>query len=102
MAGVLNLGNKIVASNDESLIPRLLELWGFYFGTIIPYIQGVFLPLRLKWNSNKRSNTIHHEPAPDVRALALVTFRDLIVCKFIIIFDYHETKMKEFYSTIGI
>ncbi|KAI8847433.1 HbrB-like protein, partial [Chytridium lagenaria] len=38
-AGMLNLGNRIVTVGDEALILRLVELWSFFFGTVVPYVQ---------------------------------------------------------------
>jgi hypothetical protein len=92
LAGVLNLGNKIVTAPDDNLAFRLVELWSFYFGTVVPYVQGVFLPVRIKWKSmygnrlgiNARGGMVtsfesHELRPPDIRSMALITFRDLIV-----------------------
>ncbi|KAJ3330674.1 hypothetical protein HDU76_005093 [Blyttiomyces sp. JEL0837] len=115
MAGVVTLGNKIVAAGDETLIPRLVELWTFLFGPVIPYLQGVFLPLRTRYRpivsgqGGRIGNAVKGQGVqvgrtgvisatasaglagndggdsgvisgpPDVRAMALMIFRDLIV-----------------------
>ncbi|KAI9090814.1 HbrB-like-domain-containing protein [Phlyctochytrium arcticum] len=73
--GMMVLGNKIVAVADEALAGRLVEVWSFYFGTVVPYIQGVFLPVRTSWRT---SGNRTGEP-PNVREMSLVSFRDHII-----------------------
>ncbi|KAI8617810.1 HbrB-like protein, partial [Chytriomyces sp. MP71] len=40
-SGVLILNKRMVISGEETLLPRVLDLWSFFFGTIVPYVQGV-------------------------------------------------------------
>lgn len=42
----LNAKLQIVAHSDTRLLKRLVELWTFFFGSILPYVEGVFLPLQ--------------------------------------------------------
>ncbi|KAJ3092972.1 hypothetical protein HK102_013762 [Quaeritorhiza haematococci] len=57
-AGMLTLGNKLNNVPEEQMIGRLVELWSFFFGTVLQYLRGVFLPIR------------------EVQTLALMSFRD--------------------------
>ncbi|KAJ3219927.1 hypothetical protein HDU67_008456 [Dinochytrium kinnereticum] len=85
-AGMLNLGNRIVTVGDEALTLRLVELWSFFFGTVVPYVQGVFLPLRTRYRPYT-TNRLPGRPFVvdqnsdiiDIRNMALVTFRDMII-----------------------
>ncbi|CAJ0751734.1 7542_t:CDS:2, partial [Entrophospora sp. SA101] len=48
---------------------EIIELWSFYFGTVIPYFEGVFLPLQMQVGSHKIS----------IRRLVLMSFRDHVI-----------------------
>ncbi|KAF9211835.1 hypothetical protein BGZ59_007555 [Podila verticillata] len=45
--GMLTLNTKLGDVPDEKLVSRLVELWSFFFGTVLPYFEGVFLPLQI-------------------------------------------------------
>lgn len=45
--GMLTLNAKLGDVPDEKLVSRLVELWSFFFGTVLPYFEGVFLPLQI-------------------------------------------------------
>ncbi|KAG0266675.1 hypothetical protein DFQ27_009529 [Actinomortierella ambigua] len=45
--GMLTLNAKLSYVPDEKLVSRLVEVWSFFFGTVLPYFEGVFLPLRI-------------------------------------------------------
>lgn len=44
--------------DDNKLANRLVELWSFYFGTVLPYLQGVFLPLESELKSNRSATCV--------------------------------------------
>ncbi|KAI8813722.1 HbrB-like-domain-containing protein [Cladochytrium replicatum] len=73
--GNVALGAKLNSVPDEVLATRVAEAWSFYFGTVLPYFQGVFLPVRLLTRIQTRNGV---EP-PDVRGLALVSFREHVL-----------------------
>ncbi|CAG8018762.1 unnamed protein product [Penicillium olsonii] len=74
---------------DEKLVPHLVQIWLLVFGTILPFIQAVFLPLDLEfkgcgsimtsreagefWGALPAGGTL------DVRNLVLISFRDRII-----------------------
>ncbi|PWN39737.1 hypothetical protein IE81DRAFT_258828 [Ceraceosorus guamensis] len=35
-----------VLEDDQRFLKRLVELWMFFFGSVLPYLEGVFLPLQ--------------------------------------------------------
>ncbi|CEH14973.1 gpmB [Ceraceosorus bombacis] len=35
-----------VLEDDQRILKRLVELWIFFFGSVLPYLEGVFLPLQ--------------------------------------------------------
>ncbi|KAJ3109834.1 hypothetical protein HDU97_000064 [Phlyctochytrium planicorne] len=85
-AGMLNLGNRIVTVGDEALTLRLVELWSFFFGTVVPYVQGVFLPIRTRYRlhigNRPPGKPYALDIGPeviDIRNMALITFRDMII-----------------------
>ncbi|PWW72253.1 HbrB-domain-containing protein [Tuber magnatum] len=44
--GMRALDSTLLTLPDEKLIPKLVEIWGFLFGNILPYFEAVFLPLQ--------------------------------------------------------
>ncbi|OAQ31209.1 HbrB-domain-containing protein [Linnemannia elongata AG-77] len=46
--GMLTLNAKLGDVPDEKLVSRLVEGWSFFFGTVLPYFEGVFLPLQIE------------------------------------------------------
>ncbi|KAJ3185666.1 hypothetical protein HDU87_000290 [Geranomyces variabilis] len=70
--GLLTLSTKLAAVGDEGLANRIVEVWSFFFTTVVPYLQGVFLPVRTQWR-------LADADPPDVRMLTLCGFRDQIL-----------------------
>src|SRR6266487_1929944 len=70
-SGMFTLSGKLKGVPDEKLVSRLVELWSFYFGTVIPYFEGVFLPLLIQSSSQKENINI--------RRLVLMSFRDNVI-----------------------
>ena len=47
--GFLSLNHTLRIVPDERLVPHLVNMWLFVFGTVLPYMQAVFLPLDLEF-----------------------------------------------------
>ncbi|KAL3901416.1 MAG: hypothetical protein SGCHY_000638 [Lobulomycetales sp.] len=78
--GVVGLYNKLLtagsnasSSHSESVLiaARLSELWYYFFGSVVPLIQGAFLPLK--------TATTKRDVSVDVRNLILLKFREKLV-----------------------
>ncbi|CAB4482104.1 HbrB-domain-containing protein [Rhizophagus irregularis] len=69
--GMFTLNGKLRGVPDEKLVSRLVELWSFFFGTVIPYFEGVFLPLLIQSSVQKENMNI--------RRLVLMSFRDHVI-----------------------
>lgn len=47
-SGMLTLEAKLHAVDDaDKLVGRLVEVWVFFWTTVVPYVEGIFLPLTL-------------------------------------------------------
>ena len=98
LTGFTSLNHTLRAIADERLIPHLVHLWLFAFGTVLPFMQAVFFPLdlELKGASSLQtpeeaaefwsllpggSSAIHNGLGEtlDIRHLALLKFRDVIM-----------------------
>lgn len=70
---------------DEKMIHRFVELWTFFFTTILPYIEAVFLPLQAEFNDLEWTTYSHgkdvlkNQTDLDVKRITLIRFRDDIV-----------------------
>ncbi|KAJ5641759.1 hypothetical protein N7490_005759 [Penicillium lividum] len=81
--------SSLVGIPDEKLVPHLVQVWMLVFGTILPFIQAVFLPLDLEFKGvgSLMTSRESHEfwgsrPAGrslDVRNLVLIAFRDRMI-----------------------
>lgn len=49
VTGFSSLAQTLRGVPDERLVPKLVEMWVTVFGTILPFIQAVFLPLDLEF-----------------------------------------------------
>ena len=84
---------------DHRLVPHLVEMWLFVFGTILPYVQAVFLPLDLEfkghgslmssqeaaefWGANPDSaDDVAFGNEYDVRRILLLSYRDHVILPF--------------------
>ena len=93
--GFISLDHSLRSIPNDRLVPHLVETWLLVFGTILPYMQAVFLPLDLEF---KGSGTImtSKEAAEfwgalpdgtddvvgnelDVRRIVLVSYRDNVI-----------------------
>ncbi|KAI9572065.1 HbrB-like-domain-containing protein [Boletus coccyginus] len=101
-AGIVTINAKMASLSDELLPSRLVELWSFFWDHILPYIEGVLLPLQTDplLTSLHRTAKQHRTSSPtrqgpnagptvgshaafsptiDVRSVALCAFRDRVV-----------------------
>ncbi|CAG8433012.1 6314_t:CDS:2 [Ambispora gerdemannii] len=81
-SGMSTLNSKLRDVPDEKLVSRLNELWSFYFGTVIPYFEGVFLPLQIQANNSTTAtiNALSHNSVNSlVRRMVLMSFRDQVI-----------------------
>ncbi|KAI9848969.1 MAG: hypothetical protein M1837_005858 [Sclerophora amabilis] len=94
--GFSSLSQTLHRVPDEALVPQLVEMWLDIFGTILPYIQAVFLPLDLEFKGTGIIMT-HREAQDfwgalpegeldspmgdslDVRRIVLISFRDTVI-----------------------
>ncbi|CAG8500825.1 2295_t:CDS:2 [Diversispora eburnea] len=75
LKGMSTINGKLRGVPDEKLVSRLVELWSFYFGTVIPYFEGVFLPLQIQVSSQHQRDRDNM----NVRHLVLMSFRDHVI-----------------------
>lgn len=80
------LNSKLAGLDDERLLTRLVELWSFFFGNVLPYIEGCFLPMQtdpviVSLTSAKASvaPTALRTARIDVRRVVLAAFRAHII-----------------------
>ncbi|GAB7349126.1 hypothetical protein MBLNU459_g8072t1 [Dothideomycetes sp. NU459] len=107
--GFSSLAQTLRGVPDERLVPKLVEMWLTVFGSILPFIQAVFLPLDLEfkgrgtmmtsresaefWGAFVSENKADERPSSsggtvklpslgeelDVRRITLITFRDVVI-----------------------
>ncbi|EPS27290.1 hypothetical protein PDE_02233 [Penicillium oxalicum 114-2] len=89
-AGFATLNHSLlIGVPDEKLVPHLVQAWMLVFGTILPFMQAVFLPLDLEFKGAGSLMTPREArefwgvlppgQALDVRNLVLIAFRDRII-----------------------
>lgn len=96
--GFSTLNHSISGVPDEKLVPHLMQIWLLAFGTILPFIQAVFLPLDLEFKgrgsvmnarearefwgalpTNGASEESSLGDELDVRMIVLTAFRDTVI-----------------------
>ncbi|EJU00984.1 HbrB-domain-containing protein [Dacryopinax primogenitus] len=91
--GMVTLNAGLHALEGDKLLARLVDKWGFFYGQVLPYVEGVFLPFQTDpllnglRSSTKRVKDQTDEEAPilvpanrvDVRMLVLHAFRDRVL-----------------------
>ncbi|KAH9913454.1 HbrB-like-domain-containing protein, partial [Epithele typhae] len=99
--GMVTLNSKLSGVDEEKLVLRIGDLWTFFWTQVLPYLEGALLPLQTDpvlfslyrgpkshrpsspttTQNGKGSKTLLQATGPqiDVRALALVSFRDRII-----------------------
>ena len=95
LTGFLSLKQTLKGVPDDRLVPYLVEMWLFVFGSVLPYIQAVFLPLDLEfrgsgplmsftdaadfWGFDPEAEPDGGDNALDVRRIVLLAYRDAII-----------------------
>ncbi|KAI9664316.1 MAG: hypothetical protein M1831_002249 [Alyxoria varia] len=99
--GFTSLDHTLRGVPDEKVVPHLVEMWAFVFGTVLPFMQAVFLPLDLEfkgrgvilkesdaadfWRSasqlpaNDKNKNTNMTLNLDVRTFVLAAFRDVVI-----------------------
>jgi hypothetical protein len=77
-AGMATVRGKLQAVPEERFVARLVELWGFFFGTVLPYVHGIFEALRLDAAAVHALPWVDDATSPGalVRDTILIAFRD--------------------------
>ncbi|KAJ1304331.1 hypothetical protein OPQ81_005490 [Rhizoctonia solani] len=44
--GMITLNAKLHGLEEETLLTRVVQIWGFFWDQVLPYLEGVFLPLQ--------------------------------------------------------
>ncbi|KAH8107830.1 HbrB-domain-containing protein [Cristinia sonorae] len=100
-SGMVTLNAKLSGVDEEKVVSRLVEIWGFFWDQVLPYVEGALLPLQTdsllsslyrmpkahKPNSPGAQNgmssmsslTLASTQQIDVRTIALQLFRDSII-----------------------
>ncbi|KAL9614171.1 MAG: hypothetical protein Q9167_001323 [Letrouitia subvulpina] len=92
--GFSSMNRNLSGVPDHRLVPRLVEMWLFVFGTVLPYMQAVFLPLDLEfkghgplmtpqeaqdfWGADPETNDAFGNEF-DVRRIVLLSYRDQVI-----------------------
>lgn len=69
--GFLSLNHTIRTVPDDRLVPHLVQMWLFVFGTVLPFMQAVFLPLDLEFKG--RGSIMSSREAKEFWGAALPT-----------------------------
>ncbi|KDN44425.1 hypothetical protein RSAG8_05472, partial [Rhizoctonia solani AG-8 WAC10335] len=98
--GMITLNAKLQGLEEETLLTRVVQIWGFFWDQVLPYLEGVFLPLqteKILQNLARNTKTVRpgspgspaHDlpgvvplvgcPTIDVRNVVLQSFRDSII-----------------------
>ncbi|KAH9485286.1 Target of rapamycin complex 2 subunit bit61 [Psilocybe cubensis] len=102
-SGMVTLNAKLTGVDDEKLVARVVEIWGFFWDQVLTYLEGVLLPLQTDplLSSLYRAPKSHRTASPtrqsgtkssisssnsntstyhiDVRSVALKSFRDRVI-----------------------
>ncbi|KIY72901.1 HbrB-domain-containing protein [Cylindrobasidium torrendii FP15055 ss-10] len=98
-SGMRTLNAKLADKEDDKLIGRVVEIWGFFWDQVLPYVEGALLPLQTDpllsslARQPKRGASPTRQPTKgsisgmsslstpqiDVRTVALRSFRDKVI-----------------------
>ncbi|KAF8911822.1 HbrB-like-domain-containing protein [Mucidula mucida] len=93
------LNAKLAEKEDDKLLGRVVEIWGFFWDQVLPYVEGALLPLQTDpllsslYRQPKRPSSPSRQATKgsissisalspqhiDVRAVALRSFRDKVI-----------------------
>ena len=109
--GFKSLNNTLEGIPDHRLVPALVDVWLFVFGTVLPQMQAVFLPLDIEykehsrqmtartaaefWGVNPRSTDDAFGKEFDVRHIVLLSFRDHVILP-------HHDSLKATFSRLSL
>ena len=93
--GFYSLDRTLRGVPDQGLVTQLVSIWLHVFGTVLPYMQAVFLPLDLEfkghgtillpqeaanfWGANPDSTEDAFGNEFDVRRIVLISYRDNVI-----------------------
>lgn len=98
--GMITLNAKLQGLEEETLLTRVVQIWGFFWDQVLPYLEGVFLPLQTEkilqnlsrnpkpMRPGSPGSPVHDLPGVvplvgcttiDVRNVVLQSFRDSII-----------------------
>lgn len=93
--GFASLDHSLRIVPEHRMVPRLVDIWLLVFGTILPYVQAVFLPLDLEfkghgsimspreaadfWGADPDSTNAAFGSEFDVRRIVLLSYRDNVI-----------------------
>jgi HbrB-like len=91
--GFSSLDATLRGISDQNLIQQLVDMWQSVFGTILPYLQAVFVPLQLEFRgaglmSGREARDFWRslpdgegdiDEELDVRRIVLISFRDTVI-----------------------
>lgn len=99
-SGMVTLNAKLSGIDDDKLVSRVVDLWGFFWDQVLPYVEGVLLPLQTdpvlsslyhmpkshrpsdnghSSRSSLSSPLLSSAPQIDVRTVAIHAFRDQVI-----------------------
>ncbi|KAL8682997.1 MAG: hypothetical protein Q9186_000992 [Xanthomendoza sp. 1 TL-2023] len=94
-AGFASLEHSLRIVPEHRIVPHLVDMWLLVFGTILPYVQAVFLPLDLEfkghgslmapreaaefWGADPESTNATFGSEFDVRRIVLLSYRDHVI-----------------------
>ncbi|KAK2467798.1 hypothetical protein APHAL10511_000093 [Amanita phalloides] len=103
-SGMVTLNAKLMEIEDEKLVARVVEIWGFFWDNVLTYVEGVLLPLQTDPllsslyrppKAHNRATSPPRQSVPqtmlsssinnvspthiDVRSIALRSFRDKVI-----------------------
>lgn len=88
--GMKKLDCSLQKVSNTKLMPRLVELWQFFFSQVLPYWEAVFLPLQLEFEGNGHvlspqsakdywGSLIENQAKVSIRQMTLTGFRDWVI-----------------------
>jgi len=77
--GMTTMQDKLQNVTDDLLALRLVELWTFFFGSVLPYLEGVFEPMAAESEKSLRIDLGDSTPSSFIRDLSLAACRDYIL-----------------------
>lgn len=89
-AGMVKIDFQLQGLADAKFMPRLNELWQFFFSQVLPYWEAVFLPLQLEFEGSGQVlspksaanywGTLLESPEHlNIRRMTLIAFRDWVM-----------------------